>query len=81
MDAIYHQLNSLSAASSYQEWYQVKAQAFKQDQAFIFCNAQTPLAYNRDQHLFRGGFYSKKYSMHTYHTEVLCSQNNATISP
>jgi len=35
-------LNSLSAASSYQEWLQIKAQAYKQDQAFIFYNAQTP---------------------------------------
>jgi len=34
-------LNSLFAASSYQEWFQVKACASKQDQAFIFYNAQT----------------------------------------
>jgi len=38
MDTIY----SLSAASSYQEWFQVKARASKQDQAFIFYNAQKP---------------------------------------
>jgi len=35
-------LNSLSAASSYQEWFQVKARASKLDQAFIFYNAQAP---------------------------------------
>jgi len=41
-------LTSLSAAYSYQEWFQVKAQASKQDQAFIFYNAQAPPAYNQD---------------------------------
>jgi len=35
-------LNWLSAASSYQEWFWVKTKASKQDQAFIFYNAQTP---------------------------------------
>jgi len=35
-------LNSLSAASSYQEWFRVKALASKQDQVFIFYNVQTP---------------------------------------
>jgi len=35
-------LKSLSAASSYQEWFRVNTQASKQDQAFIFCSAQTP---------------------------------------
>jgi len=39
MDTIYH---SLSTASSYQEWFWIKARASKQDQAFIFYNAQTP---------------------------------------
>jgi len=34
-------LNSLSAAFSYQEWFQVNAWASKQYQAFIFCNAQS----------------------------------------
>jgi len=32
----------LSVASSYQEWFWVKTQAFKRDQALIFYNAQTP---------------------------------------
>jgi len=35
-------LNSFSAASSYQEWFLVKARASKQDQACIFYNTQTP---------------------------------------
>jgi len=34
-------LDSLFAASSYQEWFQVKARASKQDQTFIFYNTQT----------------------------------------
>jgi len=33
--------NSLSAASSYQEWFWVKAWASKQDQVCIFYNVQT----------------------------------------
>ena len=37
MDTIYHRLElTFSAASSYQEWFQVKSWASKWDQAFIF---------------------------------------------
>jgi len=54
-------LNSLSAASSYQEWLRTKVWASKQNQAFIFFNTQLPLAYNQDWNLFRRSFYFRKY--------------------
>jgi len=40
MDTIYLQLELtlISAISSYQKWFRVKAQVSKQDQAFIFYN-------------------------------------------
>jgi len=34
--------NSLSAASSHQEWSRIKARVSKQEQVFIFYNVQTP---------------------------------------
>jgi len=47
-------LNSLSAASSYQEWFRVKAWASKRDQVFIFYNAQTPRL------IIKAGIYSEE---------------------
>jgi len=46
-------LNSLSTASSYQEWFWIKAWASKRDQAFIFYNAQIP------QLIIETGIYSE----------------------
>jgi len=58
-------LNSLSTASSYQEWFQIKARASKWDQAFIFYNIQTPRL------IIETGVYSEealimKYSMYVF---------------
>jgi len=47
-------LNLLSAAFSYQEWFRVKAWASKRDQTFIFYNAQTP------QLIIETGVYSEE---------------------
>jgi len=65
------ELNSLSAASSYQEWFRVKAQASKQGRRLFYKIFKHP-AYNRDWHLFRGGFYSKKYDTHLKPTLNYC---------
>jgi len=69
-------LNSLSAASSYQEWFQIKARASKQDQVFIFYNAQTPRLIIETS-MFRGGFYLRKYGkqiIHGYYCKVLFTE-------